>query len=124
MNLYDDSNETTETQMTMDEFNDYEASVKELVGKAEMSAKLHSMPEFNEIVVEDYFQKEPIRLAQLMTSGRITPKQFDECVEDLRSIGHFQRYLRDKIESGNIAQNELAELKETREQFLLEQANA
>lgn len=123
MNLYEDSSTETETQMTMEELAEYEKSVQELVHKAEASAKLNSIPEFQEIVSQDYFEKEPVRLAMLMVSGRTTPAIFDQCVEDLRSIGHFQRYLRDRIQSGNIAISELAELKEAREEFLLSEAN-
>ena len=113
MEIYDDGAdqvEDTTTHMTMEEFDEYKASCLYLIDQAKAAAKLASDPNFQKIIMENYFSDEPKRLGCLMASGRLTPKGFDDAAEDLRSIGHLRGYLQDFIEKGNIAAGELENL--------------
>jgi hypothetical protein len=98
------------THMTMEEFDEYKASCLYLIEQAKAAAKLAQDPNFQKIIMEDYFSNEPKRLGCLMASGRLTPNGFDGAVSDLRAIGHLRRYLQDFIEKGNIAAGELENL--------------
>lgn len=105
---HDDNNEPT--QMTMAEFDEYKASCLFVIDQAKAAAKLAEDPNFQQIIMENYFSDEPKRLGCLMASGRLTPAGFDGAVEDLRSIGHLRGYLQGFIEKGNIAADELVNL--------------
>jgi hypothetical protein len=109
-NETDNHNEDEPTHMTMEEFDEYKASCLYIIEQAKAAAKLAQDPNFQKIIMEDYFSNEPKRLGCLMASGRMTPQGFEGAVEDLRSIGHLRKYLQDFIEKGNIAAGELENL--------------
>ena len=69
-------------------------------------------------MVEAYFTNEPQRLGSIMASNKLTPKQFDDAVDDLRSIGSMRGFLSNIIAQGNIAMEELGSLEQAyNEQF-------
>lgn len=109
-NAHDYGDGDAPTQMTMEEFNEYKESCLYLIEQAKAAAKLVEDPNFQKIIMEDYFSNEPKRLGCLMASGRMTPNGFDGAVDDLRAIGHLRKYLQDFIEKGNIATGELENL--------------
>jgi len=98
------------TYMTYDQYTEYKASCEHVIEQAEKASKLSKNPEFISIIMDGYFDQEPKRLAGLMVTGRLTKVQFDNCVEDLRSIGSLTSYLQDFIAKGNIAKDELKNL--------------
>lgn len=110
MNLYEENNEPEQALLTFEEYEEYKKSCEELLRQADMAAKLAENPEFKEIVMGAYFEKEPQRLAGLMATGRLSEKQFDQCASDLRSIGSLRTFLQDFIQKGNIARDELNNL--------------
>ena len=111
MNLYEQDNASEETaHLTMEQYQEYKASCEELLRQAKSAAKLAEQPEFKEIVMDAYFDQEPKRLAGLMATGRLSDKQFDECISELRAIGSLRTFLQDFIQKGNIAQSELENL--------------
>lgn len=116
MNLYQndgfaqETEETQSTNMTYEEFLKYRTSCEEQVELGERAVRMSQNPDFIALVMEDYFVKEPHRLADLMSSGRITGKAFDGCVEDLKAIAHLRTFLKDYIDKANLARNELAGL--------------
>lgn len=111
MNLYEQDTPGEETaHLTMDQYQDYKKSCEELLRQAKAAEKLAGLPEFKEIVMDAYFDQEPKRLAGLMATGRLSDKQFDECVSELKAIGSLRTFLQDFIQKGNIAQSELDNL--------------
>ena len=116
MNLYQnegfnqDTEETQSTEMTYEEFLKYKASCEAQIELGERAVRMSQNPDFIALVMEDYFVKEPHRLADLMSSGRITGKAFDGCVEDLKAIAHLRSFLKDYIDKANLARNELGGL--------------
>lgn len=122
MNLYNETapetGEDSESRpMTMQEYQEYRASVEYVLKQSEMAEKLSKNPEFITLVMEDYFVKEPARLGGLMSSGRLNEKQFQECVQDIRGIAALRTFLSTFIQKGNIARAELAALDEARAEF-------
>jgi len=112
MNLYEQDNTDTEetAHLTMEQYQDYKKSCQELLRQASSAEKLANIPEFKEIVMDAYFDQEPKRLAGLMATGRLSDKQFEECVSELRAIGSLRTFLQDYIQKGNIARSELENL--------------
>lgn len=122
MNIYENSSEYGEEEptagMSFEEYQDHKAACEELIAKAKAASKLVEDPNFNSIIMEDYFTKEPQRLGSLMASGRMTKQGFDGAVEDLRAIGHLRGFLQDFIQKGNIARDELAQLEAAYQEYL------
>jgi hypothetical protein len=117
MNLYENGGftqeeETQPTEFTYEEFLKYKKSCEEQIELGERAVRMSQNPDFVALVMEDYFVKEPHRLADLMASGRITGKAFDGCVEDLKAIAHLRNFLKVYIDKANLARNELASLQE------------
>lgn len=96
------------TAMTLEEYMEYKEVCQNVIDQATVAAKLTSLPEFNEVIMENYFSREPQRLGSMMATGRLNPKQFDECAYDLRSIGHLRTFLSELVQRGNVARDELA----------------
>ena len=122
MNLYDqNSPETGEDDqpraMTLEEFQEYRLSVEHVIGQAEMAERLSKNADFKALIMEDYFTREPARLGQLMASGRLNEKQFQDCVQDLRSVAGLRVFLSSFIQKGSIARDELAGLEEARKEM-------
>lgn len=112
MNLYEnDVQDTEETvHLTVEQYQESKASCEELLRQAKAASKLAENPEFKEIVMDAYFDQEPKRLAGLMATGRLSDRQFDGCISELRAIGSLRTFLQDYIQKGNIAQSELENL--------------
>lgn len=106
--------------ITYDEYQELKKACEELLGKAKAAARLAENPDFREIVMGSYFEQEPMRLAGLMATGRLSDKQFDGCVSELKAIGSLRTFLQDFIQKGNIASNELADLEEAWEEAVKE----
>ena len=112
MNIYDDESDTEAeaTHLTFDQYTEYKKTCEDLINQAKAAAKLSEIPEFKQIVMDAYFDNEPKRLAGLMATGRLPEKEFQGCVQDIRSIGSMRAFLQDFITKGNIAQDELDNL--------------
>lgn len=117
MNIYDadeaDNGETM-SEMSIAEFEEYRQTCEQVVANAKMAEKLAEDPGFKQIIMTEYFEKEPERLARLIATGRLTPAGIEGAIEDLKSIGHLNRFLSEYVQKGIIAQQELKELEEAR----------
>jgi len=118
MNLYTDGAQNLSEEddgprmMTVEEYQDYRASCEEVIRQADAAVKLANNPEFKELVMDGYFTREPQRLGQLMGSGRINERQFDQCSLDLKGIAGFRTYMMSFTQKGEIARQELRNLEE------------
>jgi hypothetical protein len=122
MNLYEQNSPQTGEDdepraMTLEEFQQYRLSVEHVIEQADMAARLAKNADFKALIMEDYFTREPARLGQLMASGRLNEKQFQECVQDLRGVAGLRVFLGSFIQKGNIARDELAGLEEARKEM-------
>lgn len=117
MNLYEQPEDAfvEETQMSVEDFKERKEACQYLISKSKDAAELAKNPQFESIIMQDYFVKEPQRLGSLLASGKLTPKGFEDAVSDLRAIGHLRTYMQDFISKGNLAQEELDGLEEAYE---------
>lgn len=119
MNLYEagnvlngDPGDEQPREFTYEEYLVYKKSCEEQIELGAKAIRLAQNPDFISLVMEDYFVKEPTRLAALMASGKITGKAFDGCAEDMKSIGHLRNFLTQYIHKADIARNELSGITE------------
>lgn len=122
MNLYQDNapelgEGSDEQQMTFEQYQEYRASVEHVLKQSEMAERLAKNSDFQALIMEDYFTREPARLGSLMASGRLREQDFQACVQDLRGIAHLRTFLSTFIQKGQIARDELAMLDEARRQM-------
>ena len=99
-------------ELTFDQYAEMKAMCEEIVRQAKAAEKLATIPEFQEVVMQAYFEKEPARLGLLIASGRLPDKQVDKVIEDLKAIGSLNMFLSEYVQKGITAQNELASLEE------------
>lgn len=116
MNLYQDNapqigEGSDERTMTVEEYQEHREMCEHVVKTSEMAERLSKNPDFQALIMEDYFTREPARLGSLMASGRLREQDFQACVQDLRGIAHLRTFLSTFIQKGNIARGELEELK-------------
>ena len=111
-NLNDDGSDSIAepTAFTYEEYLEYKLRCEEQIALGAVSIRLAQNPDFIKLVMEDYFVKEPTRLAALMSSGKLTGKAFDGAVEDMKAIGHLRKFLTQYIEKANYARGELASI--------------
>lgn len=119
MNLYEQNapqggEDTDERSITFEEYQEHKEMCEHVIKESEMAERLAKNADFTSLIMEGYFTREPARLGSLMASGRLNDKQFQECVQDLRGIGHLRTFLTTFIQKGNIARSELANLEEAR----------
>jgi hypothetical protein len=98
----------------LEDFNEYKASVEHVIAQAKSASRLADNKDFQDIIMRAYMQDEPVRLAGLIASGRVSESVIDDCVVDLKSIGNLNSFLSQFIAKGNIAVEELAGLEEAR----------
>lgn len=106
------------------EFEEYKATVLEVVEQAKASMRLAENADFQTVIMKAYLEDEPRRLGALMASGKLSEKDFQDCANDLRGIGNLAMFLSMYAQKGVIASEELEGLEEARRAYLEEQASA
>lgn len=115
MNLYEQIGQSEEgsgepVAMTYEEYLERKEVFEAQLEVTEAARRLAENPDFQLVVMNHYFVKEPQRLAELMSSGRLNQKSFENSSALLKSIGDFRTFMREQVERGNLALNELESL--------------
>lgn len=115
MNLYEQIGQSEEGSgepiaMTYEEYLERKEVFEAQLEVTKAAHRLAENPDFQLVVMDHYFVKEPQRLAELMASGRLNQKSFENSSALLKSIGDFRSFLREQVERGNLAMNELESL--------------
>lgn len=120
MNLYDAHEQEDEepATMTFEEYESHKAACEEVLEVAEAAERLTKNPDFQRIIIGAYMTDEPRRLAALIASGRLTPKMQDDTFEDLKAIGNLNTFMGSQLQKGQIARDELSQLKKAWDQFV------
>lgn len=118
--MYDDGlNEQEDvTSVTLEELEHIRAECKELIETANKAMTMLNSGEFQHIIMQKYFSDEPKRLGTIMASGKLPPKAFDDCVNDLKAIGNLSGFLNDLVQKGQLAQETLLAAEEAYTQSL------
>jgi hypothetical protein len=120
---FEDADETI--PLSLEEYEDAKNTLQSIIDRGDAAIRLLDNPDFTHLVMEGYLTNEPLRLAELMASGRLNEKNFDNCVQEMKSIANFRTYMRQFTEQAGMAREELKSLEEAREEaILLEEAAA
>ena len=116
MNLYENSmaQEADEapTEITREEYDEMRNGYTDIIQHSDSLKRLHADPDFTSVVIEGYLTNEVKRLANLMGSGRINEKTFNDCASQIKAVADFRSYLVLVLDQGRIASDELTGLEE------------
>jgi hypothetical protein len=121
MDLYNASlgGEEPETiELTHEQYEEAKDHFSTVIQRADAARRLAENDDFVALVMEGYLTDEPKRLAELIASGRLNDKVRDDCSRQLVSIGDFRGYMKNIIEQGNFARDEMISLEEARDEAI------
>lgn len=125
MELYNASmgqEEPEEIELTLEQYEEAKSHFADIIAKMEAAKRLASNDDFKLLIMTGYFVDEPQRYAELIASGRLNDKVRDDCVRQLTSVGDFRTYMKNIIEQGNMAADELKSLEIARDEAIKSEA--
>lgn len=120
--LQDQDEESNTTDITLEELEKIRSDAKEIIELADAAKSLSRNPDFIKVIMTQYFQREPSRLGELVASGKLTDNQVSGVVNDLKSIGSLNMFLRQLLEKGKLAEDYLADCEQAYNEHI--QANS
>ncbi len=109
--------EVTYHQVTIEELEEQKRQFELMIRRKTLSQKLSLNPEFRELILEDFCEKECARYAQNSGNPALTPEARADCLGMAQAAGHLRRFLSVVIQMGNTAEDRMEEM----EQALVEE---
>ena len=126
MDLYNASageNSEPETiELTLEQFEEAKKHFADIIAKGDAARRLADNDDFQLLIMTGYLTEEPVRMAELMSSGRLNDKVFDDCADVIKAVAKFRNYMKNIMEQSNMAADELAGLEEARDLAIKEAA--
>lgn len=125
MDLYNASlgqEEPEEIELTLEQYEEAKAHFADIIAKGDAARRLAQNDDFQLLIMTGYFVDEPQRYAELMASGRVTEKTFNDCAKSIAAIAEFRNYMKNIIEQSNMAADELKGLEEARDMAIKAEA--
>jgi len=121
MDLYNASMGTEDEspiELTLEQYEEAKEHYATITARADAARRLADNEDFKTLVMTGYLTDEPMRLAELIASGRLNEKVRSDCSRQLVSIGDFRTYMKNIIEQGNMARDEIIALEEARDEAI------
>lgn len=115
MDLYQASlgeHEEDEIELTMEQYQQGKAHFESIVQRRDAARRLADNEDFKALVLDGYLDNEPHRLVELMASGRLNDKVFGDCSRQIQSVADFRNYMKDIMDQGQMAEQELVSLEQ------------
>ncbi len=125
MDLYNASlgNEEPETiELTHEQYEEAKSHFADIIAKGESARRLAENSDFKLLVLQGYFVDEPNRMAELMASGRLNEKVFENCTKSIQAVAEFRNFMKNIIEQAKMANDELESLEEARDEAIKAEA--
>lgn len=103
-----DINEVEQIELSIEE-------AKKMVALKDAVEKLSSNREFRKLFVEGYFKTEAVRLTTLLADPSMQQHR-DDILASLEAISMTQRFLRETVQMGRVAEGEIREFEEALEE--------
>lgn len=124
MDLYNASlGEETESEieLTLEQYEEAKEHYSTITDRADAARRLADNEDFKNLIMTGYLTDEPQRLAELIASGRLNEKTVSDCSRQLVSIGDFRGYMKNIIEQGGMAADELKDLEMARDEAIAQE---
>jgi hypothetical protein len=125
MDLYNASlgHEEPETiELTHEQYEEAKSHFADIIAKGDAARRLAENEDFKLLIMQGYFVDEPNRMAELMASGRLNEKVFDNCTSSIKSVADFRTYMKNIMEQARMAHDELKGLEEARDEAIKAEA--
>ena len=125
MELYNASmgdEEPEAIELTLEQYEEAKEHFADIIAKGDAARRLAENDDFKLLVMQGYFTEEPVRMAELMSSGRLNDKVFGDCTDAIKAVAKFRDFMKNIIEQSNMAADELAGLEEARDLAIKEAA--
>jgi len=110
--------EESPIELTLEQYEEAKEHYGTITERADAARRLADNDDFKALVMTGYLTDEPMRLAELIASGRLNEKVREDCSRQLVSIGDFRTYMKNIIEQGNMARDEMTALEEARDEAI------
>ena len=110
-----------EIELTLEQYEEAKEHYSSITNRADAARRLADNDDFKNLVMTGYLTDEPQRLAELIASGRLNEKTVTDCSRQLVSIGDFRGYMKNIIEQGGMAADELKDLEMARDEAIAQQ---
>lgn len=87
-------------------------AAKELVRRRNMALRLANIPEFKELILDDFMVKEAARYVHSSADPALKPEERSDALNMAQASGHLKRFLSVTVQMGAHAERELASLEE------------
>jgi hypothetical protein len=125
MDLYNASlgEEEPETiELTHEQYEEAKTHFADIIAKGDAARRLAENEDFKLLVLQGYFVDEPSRMAELMASGRLNEKVFENCTSSIKAVAEFRNFMKNIMEQAKMANDELASLEEARDEAIKAEA--
>lgn len=127
MDIYNASlgeNQPEEIELSLEQYEEAKKHYTSIIERGEAARRLTENPDFKMLIMEGYLTSEPMRLAELMASGRLNSTTMENCKNEISAIGSFRNFMKLHIEQGNLAKESLVDLEEARDEAIAAEARA
>lgn len=87
-------------------------AAKELVRRRNMALRLANVPEFKELILDDFMVKEAARYVHSSADPALKPDERADALNMAQASGHLKRFLSVTVQMGAHAERELTSLEE------------
>ena len=87
-------------------------AAKELVRRRNMALRLANIPEFKELILDDFMVKEAARYVHSSADPALKPDERADALNMAQASGHLKRFLSVTVQMGAHAERELTSLEE------------
>lgn len=95
-------------------------AAKELVRRRNMALRLANIPEFKELILDDFMVKEAARYVHSSADPALKPDERADALNMAQASGHLKRFLSVTVQMGAHAERELTSLEEAIDEARLE----
>lgn len=110
-----------EIELTLEQYEEAKEHYSSITERADAARRLADNADFQILIMTGYLTNEPQRLAELIASGRLNEKTLNDCSRQLVSIGDFRSYMKNIIDQGNMAADELKDLEIARDEAIAQE---
>jgi hypothetical protein len=97
------------------------AANKAQVRRGELAFKLGNIPEFKELIMDEFMTAEVIRNVGLSADPSLPENQRADALAMAQAGGHLKRYLSAQVQMGRVAEREIPDLEASIQELLSEE---
>ena len=98
-------------------------AAKELVRRRQLALKLSEIPEFKELILDEFMVKEAARYVHGSADPALKPEERADSLAMAQASGHLKRFLSITVQMGAYAEREMSSLEAAIDEARIEEGN-